>query len=157
MTKSELSTSSEPILVLLAEDDMAHAEIVRRNLANCHVANHIVHVLDGQEAIDYLRSGKPSSKASESHRPHLILLDLRMPRLDGLQVIEELKSDPELKAIPIVVLTTSAAEADRLRAYQTGVNSYLVKPVDFEQFAQLMTALGYYWLAWNTYPFGTGA
>ena len=149
-----MSVAGESVVVLLAEDDAAHAEIVRRNLTRFPVANRLVHVRDGQEALDYLRDSGRSVEPNNT-RPHLILLDLRMPRVDGLGVLKAVKADPGLKTIPVVVLTTSNADNDRLKAYKTGANSYLVKPVNFDQFGRLMDALGHFWLEWNVYPSGT--
>ena len=141
----------EPVVILLVEDDPAHAEIVRRNLKGFRVGNHLEHVSDGQEALDYLyRQGRWSDGASA--RPHIILLDLRLPRIDGLEVLRIIKEDPKLNSIPVVVLTTSAAETDMTRAYNHHVNSYLVKPLDLAQFVDLIASLGYYWLAWNKNP-----
>jgi CheY-like chemotaxis protein len=143
----------EPIVILLAEDDPAHAEIVRRNLDSSHLANRLVHVSDGQAALDYLRQQGEYSDPELSPRPGIVLLDLRMPKVDGLEVLATIKADPGLSAIPVVILTTSSAEADMVQAYGSHANSYLVKPVDFQQFSALMETLGYYWLAWNEYPF----
>jgi CheY-like chemotaxis protein len=84
--------------------------------------------------------------------PNLILLDLRLPKVDGLEVLRVIKSDPKLTTIPVVILTTSAAETDMVKAYEHHANSFLVKPVDFTQFSKLMDILGYYWVAWNQYP-----
>lgn len=143
----------EPINVLLVEDDPAHAEIVRRNFEMFRIANRLKHVWDGEEALDYLyRRGKFTDR-SESPRPGVILLDLRLPKIDGLEVLKTIKSDPDLRRIPVVVLTTSAAETDKVKAYESFANSYLVKPVDYAQFVALMQSLGYYWLAWNDYPY----
>jgi len=143
----------EPIAILLVEDDPAHAEIVRRNFKGCRMANRLMHVEDGQEALDYLyRKGK-FSDPEKSPRPGIILLDLRLPKVDGLEVLKIIKSDPGLDRIPVVILTTSAAEADMIKAYDSHANSYLVKPVDFPQFVALMESIGYYWLAWNEYPY----
>jgi len=143
----------EPIVILLAEDDPAHAEIVRRNLAGSHVANHLHHVTDGQEALDYLYHRNRYAEPGQAPRPGLILLDLRMPRVDGLEVLKVVKNDPELMRIPVVVLTTSAAESDIAKAYECHANSYLVKPVDFSHFVSLLKTLGYYWLVWNQNPY----
>lgn len=143
----------EPIVILLVEDDPAHAEIVRRNLENARVANRLVHVTDGQMALDYLYHRAGFSAPATSPRPGLVLLDLRLPKIDGLEVLRIVKADPDLTLIPVVVLTTSAAESDVARAYESHANSYLVKPVDFSQFVELMEALGYYWLAWNRHPY----
>ena len=142
----------EPILILLVEDDPAHAEIVRRNLEEFRVANRMVHVEDGQAALDYLLRQAAYADPQSSPRPSLILLDLRLAKVDGLEVLRRIKEDDELKRIPTVVLTTSAAESDVVNAYNHGVGSYLVKPVDFEKFSKLMEAFGFYWLAWNRFP-----
>ncbi len=143
----------EPIVILLVEDEPAHAEIVRRNFESFRLANQLVHVADGQAALDYVYHRAEFSDPEQSPRPSLILLDLRLPKVDGLEVLHILKSDPDLCRIPVVVLTTSAAEADMVKAYDDHANSYLVKPVDFSQFLSLMDTLGYYWLAWNEYPY----
>jgi CheY-like chemotaxis protein len=143
----------EPAIILLVEDDPAHAEIVRRNFVNFRMANRLMHVPDGQQALDYLFRRGEFQDLEKSPRPNLILLDLRLPKVDGLEVLTAVKADAELARIPVVVLTTSAAEADMAKAYGSHANSYLVKPVDFPQFLKLMDALGYYWLVWNQYPF----
>lgn len=145
--------NGEPIVILLAEDDPAHAEIVRRNMDNSRIANRLEHVTDGQKALDYLYRRNGFSDPAKSPRPGLILLDLRMPKVDGIEVLITIKSDPELSRIPVVVLTTSAAEMDIAKAYDHHANSYLVKPVDFSQFTELLETLGYYWLAWNQNPY----
>ena len=142
----------EPISILLVEDDPAHAEIVRRNLADFRVANRIYHVADGQAALDYLFHQGAYADPETSPRPHLVLLDLRLPKVDGQEVLRRIKEDADLRRIPTVVLTTSAAELDMVRAYSHGAGSYLVKPVGFEQFSRLMEAFGFYWLAWNQFP-----
>lgn len=142
----------EPIVILMAEDDPAHAEIVRRNLESCRLANRLEHVMDGQQALDYLYRRHAWSDPGQSPRPGLILLDLRMPRIDGLEVLKTIKSDSDLANIPVVILTTSAAEADVARAYSSHANSYLVKPLDFEKFSELIVAFGYYWMVWNKTP-----
>jgi CheY-like chemotaxis protein len=142
----------EPILVMLVEDNMDHAELVMRTLADHRVANKIFHLADGQAALDYLlRQGEYTNPAA-SPRPHVILLDLRLPRVDGLEVLKIIKEHDELRRIPVVVLTTSEAERDVARAYVNHANSYLVKPVGYEQFAKLMEDLGFYWLGWNIFP-----
>jgi CheY-like chemotaxis protein len=141
-----------PIHILLVEDDPAHAEIVLRNLADARVANRVVHVEDGQAALDYLHRAGAFQDSESCPRPDLILLDLRLPKVDGLEVLRQIKEDPDLKGLPTVVLTTSDAESDVAAAYANGAGSYLVKPVDFKKFMSLMCAFGFYWLAWNQYP-----
>lgn len=142
----------EPIVILLVEDEEAHAEIVRRNLETSRMANCLMHVTDGQAALDYLYQRNEFSDPAKSPRPGVILLDLRLPKVDGLEVLKIIKADPKLCAIPVVILTTSKAEADIIKAYHSHANSFLVKPVDFAQFSQLMETFGYYWLLWNQNP-----
>ena len=144
--------NGEPVLVMLVEDNADHAELVMRTLAEHRVMNHIRHFLDGQAALDYLFNREPYTDPAENPRPHLILLDLRLPRVDGLEVLKRIKETEELRHIPVVVLTTSEADRDVTRAYDHHVNSYLVKPVGYEGFSELMEDLGFYWLGWNTNP-----
>ena len=144
--------NGEPIVILLAEDDDAHAEIVQRNFADLRLANRLLRVADGEEALDYLYQRGRFSHPADAPRPGIILLDLRMPKLDGLEVLKVIKTDDGLKTIPVVVLTTSKAEQDMAEAYEHHANSYLVKPVDFTQFSKLLEAFGFYWLIWNQYP-----
>jgi len=141
-----------PITILLVEDDPAHAEIVRRNFEDFGMANRLVHVSDGQDALDYLYRRAGFSEPELAPRPGLILLDLRLPRVEGLEVLRIVKEDADLCRIPVVILTTSAAESDMIRAYSCHANSYLVKPVGLPQFVEMMKMLGYYWLTWNEYP-----
>jgi CheY-like chemotaxis protein len=141
----------EPVLVMLVEDNLDHAELVMRTLADHRVANRIIHFTDGQSALDYMfRRGEYADPPGA--RPHVILLDLRLPRVDGIEVLQVIKEAPELRQIPVVVLTTSEAEKDIARAYYNHANSYLVKPVGYEEFVKLMQDLGFYWLSWNTPP-----
>jgi CheY-like chemotaxis protein len=142
----------EPILVMLIEDNIDHAELVIRTLEEHRIGNRVQHFLDGQTALDYLfRHGKFAEQA-ETPRPHVILLDLRLPRVDGIDVLKTIKAEDELKSIPVIVLTTSEAEKDVAKAYYNHANSYLVKPVGFEDFKKLMDDLGFYWLGWNVNP-----
>jgi CheY-like chemotaxis protein len=142
----------EPIFILLVEDDPAHAEIAIRNLECCRMANRIRHVGDGQAALDYLYHQGEYSDPGANPKPHLILLDLRLPKVDGLEVLRRIKGDPVLGAIPVVVLTTSSAESDIARAYDNHASSYLIKPVDFDKFMSLMETFGFYWMVWNCFP-----
>ncbi len=135
--------------VLLVEDDPDHAELVRRSLDDQRAPVDITVLEDGEAALDYLCRGRP---ASDERRPHLILLDLRLPKMDGLQLLREVKSVPELRGIPCVVLTTSDAERDMTRAYELHANSYLVKPDDANEFATLMGQIQRYWLDVNRRP-----
>ena len=142
----------EPILVMLIEDNPDHAELVIRTLEEHKIANRVRHFLDGQSALDYLFHRGEYSDPASSPRPHVILLDLRLPRVDGIDVLKAIKEDDQLKSIPVVVLTTSEAEKDVAKAYYNHANSYLVKPVGFDEFKRLMDDLGFYWLSWNTNP-----
>lgn len=137
--------------VLLVEDDAAHAEIVRRNFTALGLRHRVEHVTDGETALDYLhRTGSYSGQSVA--RPGLVLLDLRLPRLGGLEVLAAIKGDGQLDTIPVVALTTSSAHADVEQAYQLGVNSYVVKPFERDVFEDLLTTLGWYWLRWNEQP-----
>jgi len=144
--------TGEPVIVMLVEDNPDHAELVIRTLEDHQIANRIQHFTDGQSAIDYLLRQGAYSDPEASPRPHIVLLDLRLPRVDGLVVLHKIKENPDLKSIPVIVLTTSEAERDVSRAYEHYVNSYLVKPVGFEEFSKLMNDLGFYWLGWNVHP-----
>ena len=145
---------NQPAQVLLVEDNDDHAELVIRQLSEQTIHARLTRVVDGQEALDYLfHSGKFSDPVS-SPQPDVIFLDLRLPKVDGLEVIKIIKESEVLRKIPIVVLTTSEAERDVTRAYVNHANSYVVKPVDFQKFRDLMNELGIYWLNWNTHPSG---
>jgi CheY-like chemotaxis protein len=143
---------NEPARVLLVEDNDDHAELVLRQLADHPAQVQMTRVVDGQEALDYLFRAGNYVEPDSSPRPDVVLLDLRLPKVDGLEVIKALKDSEDLRKIPIVVLTTSEAEQDVARAYVNHANSYVVKPVDFQKFRDLMNELGYYWLVWNTHP-----
>lgn len=144
--------NGEPLTILLVEDNPDHAELVMRNLEDSLVANRIIHVEDGEAALEYLFGRGDYADRSRFPRPDLALLDLRLPKIDGLEVLKEVKADPGLRPIPVVILTTSDAERDLAMAYEYHANSYVTKPVDFSQFNQLLHDLGFYWLAWNKRP-----
>ena len=137
------------IEILLVEDNMADAELALHAFAKHKIANHVLHVKDGAEALDFLFSRGAYSGPPFVHRPRLILLDLKLPRLDGHEVLKRIKSDPRTSAIPVVILTSSAEERDVMRTYEVGANSYIVKPVDFEQFTESVRDIGKYWLEIN--------
>ena len=142
----------DPVLVMLIEDNADHAELIIRTLEEHRISNKVRHFFDGQTALDYLFQRGEFSDAATSPRPHVILLDLRLPRVDGIDILKAIKGDEQIKCIPVVILTTSEAEKDVAKAYYNNANSYLVKPVGFEEFRQLMDNLGLYWLSWNTNP-----
>lgn len=141
-----------PVDILLVEDNASHAELVIRSLGEHRLAKTIHHVADGEAALDYLFRRGPFHDAKKYPRPQLVLLDLRLPKIDGLEVLKEIRQSEDLQRIPVVILSTSYAEPDVGKAYDYHANSYLVKPLDFEQFTQLMNDLGFYWLGWNHYP-----
>ena len=144
--------ADEPVLVMLIEDNADHAELIIRTLEEHRITNKVRHFLDGQSALDYLFQRGEFSDPAVNARPHVILLDLRLPRVDGIDILKAIKTDESLKCIPVVILTTSEAEKDVTKAYHNHANSYLVKPVGFEEFKDLMDNLGFYWLSWNTNP-----
>ena len=140
--------SGRPLNILLVEDNLDHAELVRRNLENFPAANFLHHVEDGEAALKYIFGRGAYADRVQFPAPDLVLLDLRLPRLDGLEVLRQVKSHPTLHRTPIVVLTTSAAERDVAMAYEYHANTVVTKPVDFQQLSQLIKDLGFYWLAW---------
>lgn len=146
-------TNGSPLRILLVEDNPAHAEMVMRSFETNRIANEITHVKDGEQALDYLHHRGVYGDAMAYPRPDLVLLDLRLPKIDGLEVLDDIKTAEELMSIPVVILTTSSTDMDVARAYKRHANSYLVKPIDFESFTRMMDDLGYYWLAWNQNPF----
>jgi CheY-like chemotaxis protein len=141
-----------PFVILLVEDNLGHAELVARSFREHQPTNQIYHVSNGEAALDYLFRRGRYANSERSPRPHLILLDLRLPRVDGLEVLRAVKTSNALCRIPVVVLTTSEAESDVARAYEYHANSYLVKPVDFDKFIELMRGLSLYWSRWNRRP-----
>ena len=144
--------NGEPLTILLVEDNPDHAELVMRNMEDFQVANTIIHVEDGEAALDYLHARGKYADRQKFPTPHLMLLDLRLPKVDGLEVLKEVKTTPSLQVLPVVILTTSDAERDMAQAYEHHANSYVTKPVNFTEFSRLLRDLGFYWLAWNKRP-----
>ncbi len=141
----------EAVEILLVEDSDADAELIVRALRKSNVVNAVVRLRDGVEALEFVfREGAFSGR--RGGQPRLILLDLKMPRLGGIDVLRRVKSDERLKIIPVVVLTSSAEERDVIESYKLGVNSYLVKPVDFAAFTGVITQTGLYWAVMNRVP-----
>lgn len=141
--------NSKPVDILLVEDSPTDVLLAQEALETAKVLNHLHVAIDGVEAMQYLRRQPPYEKAS---RPDLILLDLNLPRKDGREVLAEIKDDPLLKTIPVVVLTTSKAEEDILRAYGLHANCYVTKPVDFDQFTQVVKAIENFWFTIVSLP-----
>ena len=137
--------------ILLAEDNENDVELTLTALHECRLRNEVEVVRDGAEALDYIyKRGKYAGRGNGL--PCVVLLDLKMPRLDGLEVLRQVKSDPVLKQIPVVMLTSSREEKDLVRSYNLGVNAFVVKPVDFEQFLQAIRSLGIFWAIVNEPP-----
>ena len=135
--------------ILLVEDDPHDAEIALRALKKNHLSNEVLLVRDGEEALDYLYSRGKFEHMGLNNRPKIILLDLKLPKVDGKDVLRKIKSDPQKRIIPVIVLTSSQEESDIIESYQLGVNSYIVKPVDFEKFYKAIEEIGLYWLLMN--------
>jgi two-component system response regulator len=140
--------------LLLVEDNPDDEALTLRALRRHNLANEIVVARDGQEALDYLFGEGEYSGRDSRELPQVILLDLKLPKLDGLQVLEQMRANPLTSRVPVVVLTSSNAEQDMLRSYDLGANSYVRKPVDFEQFLEAARQLGLYWLVLNEVPYG---
>jgi CheY-like chemotaxis protein len=138
--------------ILLVEDNPDDAELTLNALKKYNLANKVHWVEDGEQAIDFLyATGKYAGRQVEK-KPKLILLDLKLPKIDGMEVLKKIKTDEKMKTIPVVILTSSREESDIIKGYQLGVNSYIVKPVDFEQFSKSVLELGLYWLILNQPP-----
>jgi two-component system response regulator len=135
--------------ILLVEDNPKDVELMRRAFKTANLANTVHVARDGVEALEFLFRAAASSDTQVSERPNLILLDLKLPRLDGHEVLKRIKSDPRTCGIPVVVLTSSSEERDVMRTYEVGANSYIVKPVDFQQFTESVREIGKYWLVIN--------
>jgi CheY-like chemotaxis protein len=140
--------------ILMVEDDPKDVELTLTALEEYNLANEVVVTRDGQEALDYLYCREQYS-ALPSDNPAVLLLDLKLPKVDGLEVLHQIKSDDRLKMIPVVVLTSSREERDMMRSYQLGVNAYVVKPVDFHEFVNAVRELGVFWAVINQPPPGS--
>jgi two-component system, response regulator len=143
---------SETVEILLVEDNSSDAELMLHALRKNNLANRIRLVRDGEEALDFLFCRGDFADRAFQEPPALVLLDLKLPKVDGLQVLRELKSDSRTRAIPVIVLTTSKEERDMVSSYRLGVNSYIQKPVNFSEFQDVIRQLGLYWLLVNSKP-----
>jgi chemotaxis family two-component system response regulator Rcp1 len=142
-------SQSRPIEILLVEDSPSDAALTIEALKAGKIANRLTHVEDGVEAMDFLRR---RGKYADAARPDLIMLDLNLPRMDGRDVLVQIKNDPDLKIIPIIVLTTSRSDKDILQSYQLNANCYITKPVDFDHFIEVVKSIENFWLTVVTLP-----
>ena len=138
--------------ILLVEDNPHDAEMTIRALRKANLANRLTHVKDGAEALDFVFSRGVFSERSVHDKPKVILLDIKMPKVDGIEVLRQIKADENTRTIPVVIMTSSKEEQDIITSYNLGGNSYVVKPVDFEGFAKAVSELGFYWLITNQSP-----
>ena len=141
-----------PKTILLVEDNPSDIELTKRALGKSHVANELVVAEDGQEALDYLFGERTYAGRDVTQLPALVLLDLKLPKVDGLKVLQRIRANQQTRRLPVVVLTCSKEEQDLAASYDLGVNSYIRKPIDFAQFAQAVQQLGLYWLVLNELP-----
>ncbi len=144
-------TNPEFVEILLVEDSGADAEMTIRSLKRRGLANQLVWVKDGAEALDFIYCTGAFAGRRNGH-PRLVLLDIKMPKVDGIEVLRRIKADERTRSIPVVILTSSAEERDIIESYQLGVNSYLVKPVEFSAFTEVVAQLGMYWAVLNRLP-----
>lgn len=144
--------SQSEVEILLVEDNPNDAELALRALQKNNLANNVVRVADGEEALDFIFARGAFQERSVDNRPKVIILDLKLPKISGLEVLQAMKSDARTRNIPVVVLTSSKEEKDIIKTYNLGVNSYIVKPVDFDKFVNAVRDLGLYWLLLNQAP-----
>jgi two-component system response regulator len=139
--------------ILLVEDNITDAELTIRELKKHNMANNLIHLKDGEEALDFIfATGKYANTREIQYPPKVVLLDIQMPKVNGIEVLEKIKTDPKTKSVPVVILTSSKENPDIQRCYDLGANSYIVKPVNFDGFAQAIKNLGFYWLLLNQAP-----
>jgi two-component system, response regulator len=148
----EMINQLSMIEILLVEDNPYDAEMVLHSLQHAHLSNRIHTVRDGEEALDFIFKRGPYAYLSKTEWPKVILLDLKLPKIDGIEVLRQIRNNPETKMMPVVALTSSKENRDIEECYKLGVNSYIVKPVDFAQFSEAVKNLGLYWLLLNQPP-----
>jgi two-component system, response regulator len=142
----------DEVEILLVEDNLSDAELITRALRKVNLANHLVHVKDGEEALEFIFATGPFAGREKKNMPRVILLDIKMPKVDGIEVLRQIKANSETKRIPVVIMTSSKEEQDIIRSYELGVNSFVVKPVEFNDFAKAVSELGMYWVLINQPP-----
>jgi two-component system, response regulator len=144
--------ATNEVEILLVEDNPDDVQLTLRELRRHHLANKVQVARDGAEALEFVFSAGPYAGRDISHQPKMILLDLKLPKVDGLEVLHRLKSDQGTKSIPVVVLTSSKEEQDLVKSCRLGANNFIVKPVDFDKFASIVSGLGFYWILLNRSP-----
>jgi two-component system, response regulator len=149
--------SSSEVDILLVDDSADDIDLTLHALRSENLANHVFIARDGEEALEFLFCSGPHTERSFDHPPKLVLLDLKLPKVDGMQVLKQVKEDPRTRTIPVVLMTSSREERDMVSGYTLGVNSYLQKPVDFAAFRSMVKLLGLYWLVTNQPPVNNGA
>jgi CheY-like chemotaxis protein len=147
-----MSSKEEELEIVIVEDDPNDAELITRVLRKYNMANRFVHLKDGAEALDFLFTRGAYAHMASLRQPKVILLDLKLPKVNGIEVLQQLKSDERTRNVPVVILTSSREERDLKDAYALGVNSYVTKPISFEEFAKTVAELGKYWLTLNRPP-----
>ena len=148
--------NSTQVDILLVDDSQEDVDLALRTLRRENLANSIFIARDGEEALDFLFCRGPHAERSFDHPPKIVLLDLKLPKVDGMQVLKQIKNDERTRTIPVVMMTSSKEEQDRVMSYDLGVNSYLQKPVDFDEFRKAVKLLGLYWLVVNQPPVNHG-
>lgn len=143
------ASNAQEAEILIVEDNLDDAELTIRALKKSHLANHVTHLVDGAEALDFLFGTGVYANRDILNIPKVILLDLKMPKVNGLEVLTRIRAEPHTKMIPVVILTSSAEDPDVKKSYELGANSYIVKPVEFRDFARVISELGMYWLVIN--------
>ena len=147
-----MSNQYNDVEILLVEDNMNDAELVMRALKKVNLTNKLVHVKDGADALDFIFAKGIFSDREIQNKPRVILLDIKMPRVDGIEVLRQVRQNEETRLVPVVMMTSSKEEQDIIRSYELGVNSFVVKPVDFNDFAKAVSELGMYWVLVNLPP-----
>ena len=145
-------TNIDDIEILLVEDNENDAELTIRALKKVNLGNHLIHVKDGVEALAFLFANGTYADRQSKKNPKVILLDIKMPRLDGIEVLRQIRLNRLTKLVPVVIMTSSKEEYDIIRSYELGVNSFIVKPVDFQSFSKAVSDLGMYWVIMNEGP-----
>src|SRR6476469_8242469 len=144
-----MNNNLNEVEILLVEDNMSDAELIIRALRKVNLANHLIHVKDGEEALDFIFARGKFVERQMKNIPRVILLDIKMPKVDGIEVLRSIKTNDATKFIPVVIMTSSKEEQDIVKSYELGVNSFVVKPVDFDGFSKAVSELGMYWVLIN--------